>query len=271
MGPASSAVRDDRIFEIKSTYILQPGPASLTDGVRQLHAILARLIGGQREKERSRDDSRGNDAGRLRLVEQQLAPRAGLPRRDRPSTRSRTGRCAGTSRPRSSPARARARTAGSPSRWANAYSTLRRSTRFTACFTSSGSDRLTTMPPSGIGAPVSRFPELAEVDDLLQPLRFVGEAVLVDDEAGVELARRAAPARSPKTAAPSCRARRETPGRAGSSRSCILPGIAILSPPGRDFCLARSAASKSAAVRSSARARCRRRAARSRAVQYAYA
>ena len=36
-----SAVRDDRIFEIKSTYILQPGPASLTDGVRQLHAILA--------------------------------------------------------------------------------------------------------------------------------------------------------------------------------------------------------------------------------------
>ena len=38
---AVSAVRDDRIFEIKSTYILQPGPASLTDGVRQMHAILA--------------------------------------------------------------------------------------------------------------------------------------------------------------------------------------------------------------------------------------
>jgi len=34
-----SAVRADRIFEIKSTYILQPGPASLTDGVRQLHEI----------------------------------------------------------------------------------------------------------------------------------------------------------------------------------------------------------------------------------------
>ena len=32
-----TAVREDRIFEIKSTYILQPGPASLTDGVRQLH------------------------------------------------------------------------------------------------------------------------------------------------------------------------------------------------------------------------------------------
>jgi iron complex transport system substrate-binding protein len=36
---AVTAVRDDRIFEIKSTYILQPGPASLTDGVRQMHEI----------------------------------------------------------------------------------------------------------------------------------------------------------------------------------------------------------------------------------------
>jgi iron complex transport system substrate-binding protein len=34
-----SAVRHDRIFEVKSTYILQPGPASLTEGVRQLHEI----------------------------------------------------------------------------------------------------------------------------------------------------------------------------------------------------------------------------------------
>jgi iron complex transport system substrate-binding protein len=37
-----AAVRDDRIHEIKSTYILQPGPASLTDGVRQLHEIISR-------------------------------------------------------------------------------------------------------------------------------------------------------------------------------------------------------------------------------------
>jgi iron complex transport system substrate-binding protein len=35
------AVRNGRIFEIKSTYILQPGPAALTDGVRQLHSIIA--------------------------------------------------------------------------------------------------------------------------------------------------------------------------------------------------------------------------------------
>ena len=35
-----TAVREDRIHEIKSTYILQPGPASLTEGVRRLHDIL---------------------------------------------------------------------------------------------------------------------------------------------------------------------------------------------------------------------------------------
>ena len=40
---AISAVRDDRIFEIKSTYILQPGPASLTDGVTQVHQVLSSL------------------------------------------------------------------------------------------------------------------------------------------------------------------------------------------------------------------------------------
>jgi iron complex transport system substrate-binding protein len=34
------AVRNDYIFEIKSTYILQPGPAALTDGVAQLHTHL---------------------------------------------------------------------------------------------------------------------------------------------------------------------------------------------------------------------------------------
>jgi iron complex transport system substrate-binding protein len=39
------AIRKDRIFEVKSTYILQPGPASLTDGVRQMHAAFARIHG----------------------------------------------------------------------------------------------------------------------------------------------------------------------------------------------------------------------------------
>jgi iron complex transport system substrate-binding protein len=40
-----SAVRDGHVYEVKSTYILQPGPASLTEGVRQIHALLARVVG----------------------------------------------------------------------------------------------------------------------------------------------------------------------------------------------------------------------------------
>jgi iron complex transport system substrate-binding protein len=40
-----SAVRSGHIYEIKSTYILQPGPAALTEGVRQLHTILAHVAG----------------------------------------------------------------------------------------------------------------------------------------------------------------------------------------------------------------------------------
>jgi iron complex transport system substrate-binding protein len=39
---AITAVRSGRIHEIKSAYILQPGPAALTEGVRQLHEIIAR-------------------------------------------------------------------------------------------------------------------------------------------------------------------------------------------------------------------------------------
>jgi iron complex transport system substrate-binding protein len=38
-----AAVRSGHIYEVKSTYILQPGPASLTEGVRQLHEIFTRV------------------------------------------------------------------------------------------------------------------------------------------------------------------------------------------------------------------------------------
>jgi iron complex transport system substrate-binding protein len=41
------AVRDGHIYEIKSTYILQPGPASLTEGVAQLHSLIARVVGAR--------------------------------------------------------------------------------------------------------------------------------------------------------------------------------------------------------------------------------
>lgn len=35
-----NAVKNDQLFEIKSAEILQPGPASLTDGVEQIHEII---------------------------------------------------------------------------------------------------------------------------------------------------------------------------------------------------------------------------------------
>jgi iron complex transport system substrate-binding protein len=38
------AVRNSNVYEIKSAYILQPGPASLTEGVRQLHDIFSRVV-----------------------------------------------------------------------------------------------------------------------------------------------------------------------------------------------------------------------------------
>jgi iron complex transport system substrate-binding protein len=40
-----NAVQRGHVYEIKSTYILQPGPAALTEGVRHLHAILAHVAG----------------------------------------------------------------------------------------------------------------------------------------------------------------------------------------------------------------------------------
>ncbi len=37
------AVRNGNLFEINSSIILQPGPAALTDGVRQIHTVIARV------------------------------------------------------------------------------------------------------------------------------------------------------------------------------------------------------------------------------------
>lgn len=39
------AVRDGQLHEIKSSIILQPGPAALTDGLREIHSHLARWAG----------------------------------------------------------------------------------------------------------------------------------------------------------------------------------------------------------------------------------
>ncbi len=43
-----SAVRNGHVYEIDGDSILQPGPASLTDGVREIHAILARVAAESR-------------------------------------------------------------------------------------------------------------------------------------------------------------------------------------------------------------------------------
>jgi iron complex transport system substrate-binding protein len=40
-----SAIKRGHIYEIKSAFILQPGPAALIEGVRQIHAILAKVVG----------------------------------------------------------------------------------------------------------------------------------------------------------------------------------------------------------------------------------
>ena len=39
-----TAVRRGHVYEVKSTYILQPGPAALTEGVRQIHFALAHAV-----------------------------------------------------------------------------------------------------------------------------------------------------------------------------------------------------------------------------------
>lgn len=47
-----AAVRNGHIYEIPSSLILQPGPAALTDGVRQIHTLLAKVVGAPFEVHR---------------------------------------------------------------------------------------------------------------------------------------------------------------------------------------------------------------------------
>ena len=41
----TEAVRNGHVYEVKSTYILQPGPAALTEGIRQIHFLLTTVCG----------------------------------------------------------------------------------------------------------------------------------------------------------------------------------------------------------------------------------
>jgi iron complex transport system substrate-binding protein len=45
--PSVRAVIDDQLYEVKSAFILQPGPAALTEGVRQLAAIVSACARGE--------------------------------------------------------------------------------------------------------------------------------------------------------------------------------------------------------------------------------
>jgi iron complex transport system substrate-binding protein len=42
------AVVEDQLYEVKSSFILQPGPAALSDGVDQLARIVAAVARGEK-------------------------------------------------------------------------------------------------------------------------------------------------------------------------------------------------------------------------------
>jgi iron complex transport system substrate-binding protein len=57
------AVRDDQLYEVKSTVILQPGPAALTDGVGELARIVAAAARAERLPARREGELRTAAAG----------------------------------------------------------------------------------------------------------------------------------------------------------------------------------------------------------------
>jgi iron complex transport system substrate-binding protein len=59
------AVRDDQLYEVKSTYILQPGPAALTDGVDQIARIVAAAARGETLPRRREGELRRADGPAL--------------------------------------------------------------------------------------------------------------------------------------------------------------------------------------------------------------
>jgi iron complex transport system substrate-binding protein len=69
-----SAIRNNHIYEVKSAYILQPGPAALTEGLRQLHAILAYAV--------------NQPVDQALLPKEKTDPYLGLPRPDKSVDRS---------------------------------------------------------------------------------------------------------------------------------------------------------------------------------------
>jgi len=60
-----TAVKDDQLYEVKSTYVLQPGPAALTDGVAQIARIVTAVARGERLARRREGDLRRADGPAL--------------------------------------------------------------------------------------------------------------------------------------------------------------------------------------------------------------
>jgi iron complex transport system substrate-binding protein len=52
------AVLDDQLYEVKSSLILQPGPAALGDGVRELALIVGAVARGEQLGRRREGDLR---------------------------------------------------------------------------------------------------------------------------------------------------------------------------------------------------------------------
>jgi iron complex transport system substrate-binding protein len=59
---AVPAVAHGHIFEVKSTYILQPGPAALTEGLRQVHWLLGVAVGAPVDPQLAPDERVDPDA-----------------------------------------------------------------------------------------------------------------------------------------------------------------------------------------------------------------
>jgi iron complex transport system substrate-binding protein len=60
-----AAVRSDQLYEVKSTYVLQPGPAALTDGIDQLARIVEAVARGERLPRKREGDLRRADVPAL--------------------------------------------------------------------------------------------------------------------------------------------------------------------------------------------------------------
>jgi iron complex transport system substrate-binding protein len=73
--PDVRAVKDDQLYEVKSAYILQPGPAALSEGVSQLAAIVGACARGEHLPRKRPEDMRHADLDGELWPKRQLSDR----------------------------------------------------------------------------------------------------------------------------------------------------------------------------------------------------